>query len=327
MCVAAFIAALGSAASAVNIETVTVGNVGNAGDPLTGFGTVDYEFRMGKFEITAGQYTEFLNAVAKTDTYELYSTFMWVGTYGGCHIYRGGSSGGYTYSVATDYAKRPVTNVSWTSAARFANWLTNGQPTGGQDLTTTEASSYYLNGAVSEAELRAVTRIADEDRIAGKKYYFIPTEDEWYKAAYHKNDGVTGNYWLYPTGGNSEPSNDLIDPDPGYNANFYQSGYTIGSPYWRTEVGEFENSASRYGTFDQVGNVWEWNEAIIAESGRGKRGGSFNHSGGLQAAVRFNMYPGFGQNDLGFRVSEVPEPAALSLLVLGAGAALLRRRK
>ena len=21
----------------------------------------------------------------------------------------------------------------------------------------------------------------------------IPTEDEWYKAAYHKNDGVTGN--------------------------------------------------------------------------------------------------------------------------------------
>ena len=37
---------------------------------------------------------------------------------------------------------------------------------------------------------------------------------------------------------------------------------SIGSPYYRTNVGEFENSASAYGTFDQGGNVWEWNEAI-----------------------------------------------------------------
>ena len=93
--------------------------------------------------------------------------------------------------------------------------------------------------------------------------YVIPTEDEWYKAAYHKNDGVTGNYWLYPTQSNNVPSNDSINPDPGNNANFYQNGYTIGSPDYLTAVGEFENSDSAYGTFDQGGNVWEWNETLL----------------------------------------------------------------
>jgi formylglycine-generating enzyme required for sulfatase activity len=38
----------------------------------------------------------------------------------------------------------------------------------------------------------------------------------------------------------------------------------IGSPYYRMNVGEFENSDSPYGTFDQGGNIWEWNEAIFS---------------------------------------------------------------
>ena len=55
--------------------------------------------------------------------------------------------------------------------------------------------------------------------------------------------------------------------------------HTVGSPYWRTEVGQFELSDSPYGTFDQGGNIYEWNEAILHESYRGFRGGSFSLSG------------------------------------------------
>ncbi len=311
-----------------SLETVTVGNPGNAGElsgtglvPNRICGAVDYFYRMGKYEITAGQYTEFLNAVADTDTYGLYNTSMWSGSYS-CKIQRTGTSGSYTYSVASDWANRPVNYVSWGDAARFCNWLHNGQPTGPQGLNTTEDGSYCLNGAMDDASLMAVTRKANATWV-------LPSEDEWYKAAYHRNDGVTGNYWNYPTGTDSFPSNDLIDPDPGNNANFGQDPYTIGSPYWRTPVGEFENSESPYGTFDQGGNVIEWNEAIPYESYscRGLRGGSFlNDGSALHASGRGCYYPSYESYAYGFRVALVPEPATLFVLALG-GLTLSRRRR
>jgi len=315
---------------------VTVGNPGNAGvwsgydyggyGPDRICGAVGYSFNMGKFEVTAGQYTAFLNAVAKTDTYGLYNTSMadpytdWVW---GCNIQRSNSSGSYTYSVAADWANRPVNYVSWGDGARFANWLTHGQPTGAQNGSTTEDGSYYLNGAISDAALLAVVRKSPEQ---GGRYY-IPTEDEWFKAAYHKNDGVTDHYFSYPTGSNNMPSNRLGTPDPGSSANYQRFSYTIGSPYYRTVVGDFENSESPYGTFDQGGNVSEWNEAILDGSWRCGRGGFFDFGGDtLLAAFRGNDYPTSEWYGGGFRVSEVPEPATMALLALGGVGMLIRRR-
>jgi hypothetical protein len=136
----------------------------------------------------------------------------------------------------------------------------------------------------------------------------IPTEDEWYKAAYHENDGITGNYWYYSTSTNGAPSNDLIDPDPGNNANFYDAGFTVGGPHWRTHVGAFENSVGPYGTFDQGGNVHEWNEAMPSGSSRGKRGGAWNSSLPTLAAGSRGQdgVDGSGETGYnGFRVVEV----------------------
>ncbi len=290
----------------VVIDTVPVGNPGNADDTEgEGYGGLDYVYNIGKFEVTAGQYTQFLNAVADEDTYGLYNPFMDVDDYpdyNGCNIKRTGSPGSYVYGVAADWATRPVNFVSWGCVARFANWLHKGQPAGSQDLTTTEDGSYYLNGATSDAELMAVVR--EEDAT-----WVIPSEDEWYKAAYHYNDGVTGNYYDYPTSSDSVPSNDLIDPDLGNNATFWDNDYTIGSPYWLTEAGAHENSESPYDTFDQGGNVWEWNEAIINASFRGLRGGSYgsNSALGLHAAYRPSVFDAMTEHSsLGFRVAEVP---------------------
>jgi formylglycine-generating enzyme len=330
--IACVIVGLGSIAVAkVNIETVPVGNPGNAGEwsgeSYGGFGpdricgAVDYDYNIGRYEVTAGQYTEFLNAVADTDTYGLYNTSMWSSSRG-CKIQRSGESGGYSYSVVSDRANRPVCDVSWGDAARFANWLHNGQPTGPQNDSTTEDGAYYLNGATSTVDLLAVNRESDWK-------WAITSEDEWYKAAYY-NPG-SSSYYEYPTSSNSLPSNDLVEPDDlGNNVTAVDgSGYTIGNPYYRTEVGAHENSDSPYGTFDQGGNVWEWNEKLVYESYRGLRGGSFGDDSSvaeLRASFQSYASPLANINIIGLRVVQTPEPATLTMLALG-GLAMLRRRK
>jgi len=181
----------------VVIETVPVGDSGNVPDTRydpVGYGGVDYFYRIGKFEVTAGQYCEFLNKVAGVDRYGLYHPGM-AHDYWGSEITRTGAGNlldPYTYSVSPAYVNRPVNYISWGDAARFCNWMHNGQPSGRQDIPTTEDGSYYLNSATSDAELLFVTREPDATWV-------IPSEDEWYKAAYYRGGGTNTGYWDYPT--------------------------------------------------------------------------------------------------------------------------------
>ena len=327
---------------AVNIETVTVGNPGNAMDTryphggVPGFGGVAYKYNIGKYEVTAGQYCEFLNSVAKIDMYGLYSQYMDYDVYApskGCNIKRSGTLGNYCYNVAADWANRPVNFVSWGDAARFANWLHNGQGNG-----DTEDGAYNLagthpyynpDGSINDLSGLSAALLA-VNREANWKWA-ITSEDEWYKAAYHKNDGVTGNYWDYPTSSDIAPSNDL--DGGGNNAtyyDYYETGngdYTIGSPYYRIEVGAHENSDGPYSTFDQGGNVWEWTEAVLYDVSRGLRGGSFEGwVEGLSASIRGdNCIPIGEYNSYGFRVCEVPEPCMM--LTFAAGVPMLLKHK
>ena len=319
VCVVVVVVGLGSAAMALEIETVPVGNAGNGGDPSTPslFGAVDYEYNIGKYEVTAGQYTEFLNAVAGVDTYGLYAYDMKDLGHEGCNIQRTGSSGSYTYSVAPDWANRPVNYVSWGDAARFTNWMHNGQPIGVQGLHTTEDGAYFLNGATSDMKLLAVNRKADWK-------WALPTDAEWYKPAYHKNDGVTNNYFAYPTSSDTVPGyiNDIGDfsrsgdgsfteggADPGNYATHDRDGGIdgIGDPYYRTEVGEHENSASPYGTFDQGGNVHEWDEWKLSYKYRALRGGRYIDE--MLKSDRVTTIPPTGEARFrGFRVVRASVP-------------------
>jgi formylglycine-generating enzyme required for sulfatase activity len=66
-------------ALAVTIDWVTVGLPGNMADEQTGFGAVDYTYRISKYEVTNAQYVEFLNAVAASDPNGLYNSEMATG--------------------------------------------------------------------------------------------------------------------------------------------------------------------------------------------------------------------------------------------------------
>jgi sulfatase modifying factor 1 len=235
----------------VAVDMVTVGNPGNAND-ATGYGAVNYSYQIGKVEITIGQYAEFLNAVAKSDPYSLYDPNMGT-SLSTAGISRSGQSGSYDYIVMSNSGNKPIAYIDWFDAARFANWMHNGQ-----DMDGTETGAYTL--------LNGQTYGTAPARNPGARFY-IPTENEWYKAAYYSpllNSG-SGGYWTYATQSDTAPGNS--NGSGGNLANYYNGVYSVtqsasysSSQNYLTDVGAYTLSASFYGTFDQSGNVCEWND-------------------------------------------------------------------
>ena len=248
---------------------VPVGDADNKADH-TGFGAVAYEYRIGKHEVTNEEFCAFLNAAAKSDPRHLYDGRMESAEYGG--IARNGGDGNYVYSVKDGMAKKPVNYVTWETAIRYANWLTNGQGKG-----DTEKGAYTIDG--NDVNLPDHAALA-----AGKNVVWaLPTENEWYKAAYYdpkKND--SGGYWTFATRSDSDTNVNINTNAP-------------------SDAGGF--AASAYGTHDQNGNMWEWNEHR-ANGKVGLRGGSFylnDNANYLRAATRYDVLSAKWPN-YGFRV-------------------------
>jgi formylglycine-generating enzyme required for sulfatase activity len=334
---------LGGNAAAAFIQTVPIGNLGNAADPLTGNGSVGYQYRLGRTEVTVGQYTTFLNAVAANDVYGLYNTAMATDLQI-AGINRTGVAGSYSYSVIGS-PNKPIAYVSWGDAARFANWLHNGMPTGAQNASTTEDGAYLLNGATTDDGLEFVSRKAGAT-------WFIPTLNEWYKGAYHQpaaQGGDADNYWSYAVRSNTQPFSDQppgATPDNTKVANFayndglangYDDGFAVtGSnafdpnQNYLTDVASYVSSSSYYGTFDQTGNLYEWNQATFflgSDGYRNVRGGAWISAFEMDSAFLGFNEPTTEDFLVGFRMATttVPEPSSVCLLVFGSGAISLVR--
>ena len=305
----------------VTIETVTVGDAGNAAD-TTGFGAVASEFAIGKYEVTIGQYTTFLNSAASvtSDSYivNLWSTNMTTNL-NIAGISRSGAgtfASPYSYSVIGS-GNRPITYVNWFDAARFANWINNGATNG----ASTETGAYTLNGATNGI----ITT------NAGATWY-LPSEDQWYKAAYYKGGGTNAGYWASPTQSDTAPGNMIGGATN--QANYFNGVYSVTqssslntAQNYLTDAGAFSNSASAYGTFDQGGNVGEWNDAVIGSS-RGVRGGAWNFTAiYMQPIIRGSSFPTDESRNVGFRMASVPEPSTAVLVLIGAGALYFWKRR
>lgn len=268
----------------INIDFVTIGNSGNAADTggTIGCGAVGYNYRIGKYEVTNAQWNAFTSAAGAPT----------------------GSDGGYSYGAFYTGDQQPTDNISWYEATQFCNWLTSGDKSKG---------TYQFSGSnTNPGSFLGINR--DTAKAAYGTIYVLPTEDEWYKAAYYKPDG--SGYSIYANGTN-------IAPTAGVQSNY---NGTIGTP-WDIGTGTQEQN----GTFDMMGNIWEWNETLVNSSDRIFRGGSYlGGSPGLKSISQYWLSPSFENGEMteggGFRIAEIPEPATLIFLSLG-GLALRKNAK
>jgi sulfatase modifying factor 1 len=288
------LAVTGQLMAQVDIQYVTVSDPGNVDDD-TGSGSVGYSYLIGRTEVTNGQYRAFLNAVAQADPNALYNPDM-AGSYGG--IVRTGTAGSYVYTERSPgWDDKPVNYVSFFDAVRFSNWLHNGQPVGLQNEATTENGAYDLslgNNVVRQPDARV----------------FLPSESEWYKAAYYQG-GTSNSFWEYATQSNTAPDNNPPSQDSGNSANYMVDGnYAVPSPHL-TDAGAYAQSVSNYGTLDQTGSMWEWNERYVSGGvRRGQAGGAWYSWGSdiTASAVPTDSDPVNSQTwHLGFRVASMPE--------------------
>jgi len=281
-------------------QWVTVGHPGNDADE-TGYGAVDSVFQIMKHEVTVAQYTAFLNAVAsKDDPKQLWQRAMGEHVItdlgqGGIRkdvpqcIYRLGSAGNWKYEPAPEWENRPVIFVTCFDAMRYANWVHNGKEVDGE----TEHGAYALND-------ESPPKRSKDARV------WLPSEDEWYKAAYYQPEsegGPPGNYWRFPMSTMERPSK----AEPGSTlatAAAFSRGFSGIVP-----VGSFPNAKSPWGTLDMGGNVWEWTEDSVYDNKRVVRGGAAAHTWQkLQSTVRSNASPGRWYPDTGFRLARRAEP-------------------
>lgn len=288
----------GSGPNAFTIDFVTIGNAGNADDAGAGgglysspYGGVPYVYQMGVTEVSQDWITKATNLGMTAVT-----AGAWTGT-------------------------QPAANMTWYEAAAFVNWL---------NTSTGHQAAYQLDGTNTALTLWSSVdawQAGGENLYRHKDaYYFLPSEDEWYKAAYHQNDGVTANYWDYATGSNTIPT--AVASGTGAGTAVY-NGVTA-SP----EAVDNDGGLSAYGTRGQNGNVWEWQESAFdgvnnsSSEGRAFRGGYWDSPEGLlRSSGRFDGGPSASSFVVGFRVASVPEPSvAVSLLATGAWLLTRRRR-
>jgi formylglycine-generating enzyme len=295
-----------TAFATIIIPTSPVGNPGNAPETTINgtYGSVAYRYSIATTEVTNAQYAAFLNAVAATDTFSLYNTGM-AGAFGG--ITQAGAPGSHTYATVSGRANHPVNFVSFWDAARFANWMENGQPAGPQTNATTEDGTYTLTSAAMTAN--TVTRNAGIQ-------WAVTSTNEWYKAAYHQpasQGGDGDNYWLYPTSSNTAPT--------GAQANYLPSSINN-----TTAVASY--AANYYGAFDLAGNVYEINDSIPAGPFRGPSwGGAYDNIAGWLTPLNAILNLSTAEREqVGFRMVLIPEPTSLAVVTTGL-LTLTRRRR
>lgn len=304
VCTDALADTFGTPPKQFEIEFVTIGDPGNPAD-ATGApnpaGAVDYVYNIGKHEISRDM------------------------------IEKANAEGGLGLSLPSmDFVTggpRPdmPAGVSWSEAARFTNWLniSQGFPAA-YKFSTQPGDTDYNAQTIIDLWVPADDGFDPDNPFRNSQAkYFLPSADEWYKAAYYESNanGGAGGYWDFPTGSDSEPTAVVSGTDPG-TAVYLQT--VEQGPADITQAG----GLSPYGVMGLGGNVWEWEETepdlmndLVGRSDIALRGGDFTDDPTyLSASTRLTTFGVVGLTTFqhgdtlfGFRVASIPEPTSRPL--------------
>jgi formylglycine-generating enzyme len=280
----------GTSGNEFTIDFVNIGNTDNAAD-TTSYGAVPYEYRAGVNEISQ-------NDIAKAT-----------------------ASGMANVTAGAWTGNQPAADIDWYEAAAFVNFLnTSSGKTVAYDLTFSNGSWSMALWSNDQAWTAGGTNLYRNKDA----FYFLPSENEWYKAAYYNAAGT--NYFLYPTASSSVPTPVARGT--------YAGSAVINDVASVPAIVASAGGLSPYGTMGQGGNVWEWNESAFDGSNssssedRAIRGGGWVSSESvLRSSYRDVGDPSHERMDFGFRVASVPEPSTYVLVLLGAGAVYIWKRR
>lgn len=242
-------------------------------NPAEGYGIVPYDYRIGRFEVTNAQWDGFAAAVGTVTGFPPLA---------------------YDEGAVWTDPNVPTNMVSWYEAAQFVNWLntSTGRPAAYQFTGTPGTEDYEF----TVWDANDVGYDPSNPYRNSRAFYFLPSEDEWVKAAYW--NGAALQTWATP--GGAAPT------QPGWN--FYDGDYVTDPPGpWVVGSGDAELN----GSFDMMGNVWELLESPytpgLYESARVVRGGAYNYQDNhLRSFNRSYLGPALEHDNFGFRVAAAP---------------------
>lgn len=277
----------GSGANQFTIDFVNIGYAGNAANfvdygttpdfgntnynaPYQGYGSVNYSYGIGKYEVTIDQFSK-ANAASG-------------GQIGNGNEDIWNSQQPNPFNDPLNYGVyAPASAIYWHEAAKFVNWLSSGDANTGV---------YQFSG-------NTLTGINRSYRNGNDLAYVLPTDDEWYKAAFYKpiDDGT---YSLYSSGLDSTPSTN------GWN---YNPNHAF-KPVWETGSGTEEQN----GTYDMMGNVWEWTETEVNGDYVVRGGSAYAPEEYLDSTTYRPVHASEEWENIGFRVAVIPEPSTIGFM-------------
>lgn len=241
------------------------------------YGAVPYDFRMGKHEVSRAMVNAY-NALGGVPAITLAN----MSSYGG------------------NGDDKPATGITWNEAARFVNWL---------NTSTGHSPAYKFTGSGANDNL-ALWSEGDNGYDPANRFrnsnarYFLPGENEWYRAAYY--DPVAKTYRDFPTGTDTPNTPVAVTGGTAPNTAVFDQTVTTG-PANVTQAG----GLSPFGTMAQGGNVFEWMEsAMLAPNDspaedRASRGGVWYASSFFLMPGRQGLQPTQEAFSVGFRVASI----------------------